>query len=196
VLRFSEEKRQASEVSASTRSPEEVTQRSTVRRGARLRPRVRLGHAEAFGRISFDNLEPEVSRSRRFGHSFFLARIPCPLPAAEAGWHDRAAALVASLIRGVDRVWVDGRDVYLLLPESDHATGTAALARIRGQLSEVLPEEALDRIPVVVFAPDECPTIGALLSELHRRVREQKARRPVPSEMAGTPLTDPEGTGG
>jgi hypothetical protein len=196
-LRFSEEKRQASEVSASTRSPKEVKHESAVRRRALLRPRARPGPFEAFGRGSFDNLEREVSRSRRFGHSFFLARIPCPLSAAEAdGWHDRAAALLASLVRSVDSVWVDGRDVYVLLPESDRATGTAALARIRGQLSQVLPDEARDRIPFVVFAPDECPTTGALLSELRRPVREEKARAPVPPELAGAPLPDPEGMGG
>jgi hypothetical protein len=93
-------------------------------------------------------------------------------------------------------VWVDGGDVYLLLPESDRAQGTAALARIRGQLSGVLPEEALDRIPVVVFAPDECPTSGALLSALRRRVRDEKATTSGPPRKAGTPLSDLEGTGG
>ncbi|MGH3036198.1 MAG: hypothetical protein ACRDMU_03365 [Gaiellaceae bacterium] len=197
MLRFSEVQRQASEVSASARSTEELAHGSTVRRRALLGPRIRPGPAETPGRGSFDTLEHEVGRSRRFGHSFVLARIPCPLPRAEAnGWHNRAAALLASLLRSVDSVWVGGGDVYLLLPESDRAQGTAALARIRGQLSGVLPEEALDRIPVVVFAPDECPTSGALLAALHGRLRDEKARTPGPPRKAGTPLSDPEGTGG
>ncbi|MGH3015194.1 MAG: hypothetical protein ACRDNN_09625, partial [Gaiellaceae bacterium] len=116
------------------------------RRRALLRPRARPSPVEEFGRSSLETLEHEVRRSRRFGHAFFLARIPCPLPAAEAdGWHNRTAALLASSVRDVDRVWVEGRDVYLLLPESDRAMGTAALARIRGPLTQVLPEEALDR---------------------------------------------------
>ncbi|MGH3057079.1 MAG: hypothetical protein ACRDPP_02445 [Gaiellaceae bacterium] len=174
-----------------------MRQESTVRRRGRLRPRARPGRSEAFGRVSFDNLEPEVRRSRRFGHSFFLARIPCPLSAAQPdGWRDRAAALVSSLVRDVDSVWVDGGDVYVLLPESDRAMGTAALARIRGPLTQVLPEEARDRIPCVVFAPDECPTSGALLAVLHGRVRDEKARTPAATEKAATPLSEPEGTGG
>lgn len=196
MLGFSEGKTEASEVSASTRSAEGVKQ-PTARRRARLRPRARLGHSAAFGRVSFDNLEPEVRRSRRFGHSFFLARIPCPLSVAEAdGLRNRAAALLASLIRDVDSVWVDGRDVYVLLPESDRAMGTAALARISGPLSQVLPEDARDPIRVVVFAPDECPTSGALLAVLHGRVRDEKARAPAPTEKTVTPVTEPEGTGG
>jgi hypothetical protein len=197
VLRFSDVKRGTNGVSSSNGSTEEVKQESIVYRRSHLRPRFRPHHGEGFSRVSFDHLEPEVNRSRRFGRSFVVARIPCPPSRAEAdGWHEQAAALLASLIRDVDRVWVDGGDVYLLLPESDRAMGTAALARIRGQLAEVLPEEELDRIPVVVFAPDECPTSRALLSVLDRRVRDAKAEAPGPPEHAGTPLSEPKGTGG
>ena len=195
MLRSSKVKRGASEVSASARSAEAVTHGSTVwRRGL---PRIRPGPTEPPGRGSLDILEREVTRSRRFGHSFFLARISCPLPRAQAdGWHDRTAAVFASLLRGVDSVWVDGGYVYLLLPESDRVQGTSALARIRGQLSSVLSEEELDRIPAVVFAPDECPTSGALLAALRQRVRDEKARKPGPPRRAGRPLSDSEGPGG
>ena len=197
VLRFSDVKRETNGVFPSTRSTEEVRQESAFRRRALLRPRARPSPVEAFRRSSVETLEHEVRRSRRFGHSFFLACIPCPLAAAEAdGWHNRAAALLASLIRDVDNVWVDGRDVYILLPESDRAMGTAALERIREPLSQVLPEEACDWIPSVVFAPDECPTSGALLSVLHRRVRYAKARTRRRTGKAATLPSDPDGTGG
>ena len=195
MLRFGEVKRETSEVSASNGSTEVMAPRSAVRR--RALPRIRPGLAETPGRGSFATLEHEVGRSRRFGHSFVLARIPCPLAPAEAnGWQNEAAGLLASLLRSVDSVWVDGGDVYVLLPESDRAQATAALARIRGRLAGVLPEEALDRIPVVVFAPDECPTSRALLAELRRRVRDEQATTPGPPRKAGTPLSDPKGTGG
>ena len=193
MLRFGEEKRGTREVSASARSREEVAHGSTVRR--RGLPRIRPGPTEPPGRGSLDILEREVSRSRRFGHSFFLARISCPREEAD-GWHDRTAAVFASLLRSVDSVWVDGGFVYLLLPESDRVQGTTALARIRGQLAGVLSEEALDRIPAVVFAPNECPTSGALLAALRRRVKDEKAKAPGPPRKAGTPLSDPKGTGG
>jgi hypothetical protein len=171
-----------------------------------LRPRRRPGRTEtpawkrhrnwAVGRGSFEELEREVSRSRRFGHSFLLARIPRRSVDAEADrWHEQTLALLSSLIRTVDGAWFDGRDVYVLFPESDRVTGTAALARIREPLSKVLSEEELDGIAFAVFAPDECPTSGALLAALHGRVHGAKTLAPGHPEKAGTPVADP-GAGG
>ena len=171
-----------------------------------LRPRLRAGRSETLAgkreRIwaanlgSFEDLEREISRSRRFGHSFFLARFPCPRYAAGDGWHEPMLALLGSLIRTVDRVWSDGKDAYLLLPESDRAMGTAALARLREPLSHALAEEELDGITFVVFAPHECPTSRALLAGLHQRVREAKTQMPGTQESPGAPVVDPKGAGG
>jgi hypothetical protein len=166
-----------------------------------MRPRVRPGLTEtvawkrdrnwAVGLGSVEDLEREVSRSRRFGHTFLLARIPRRRRGPEAdGWHEQTLALLISLIRTVDRAWFDGKDVYLLLPESDRAMGTAALARIREPLSQVLSEEELDGITYAVFAPDECPTSRALLAALHRRVKDAGTRAPGLPEKAGT-VADP-----
>ncbi|MGH7481438.1 MAG: hypothetical protein ACRELV_04740 [Longimicrobiales bacterium] len=163
---------------------------------ALLKPRVRPGHTEtlagkrdpnwAASLGSFEDLEREVNRSRRFGHPFCLARVPRRRPGAEADrWHDQTLELLSSLIRAVDRVWFDGKDVYLLLPESDRAMGTAALARIREPLSQVLSEEELDGITFAVFAHGECPTSGALLSALHRRVKDAETQAPGLPEKAG-----------
>lgn len=134
---------------------------------------------------SFEDLEREVSRSRRFGHPFFLARVPLARSGAEPDRRpEQALAFLGSLIRTVDRAWFDGKDIYLLFPESDRAMGETALARLREPLSQVLSEQELDRITFAVFALDECPTSGALLSALHGRVRDAKtpatgpARRP------------------
>lgn len=171
-----------------------------------VRPRVRPGLTEtlawkrdrnwAVGLGSFEDLEREVSRSRRFGHPFVLARVPVPGSGAEAeGLHEQTLALLISLIRTVDRVWSDGKDVYLLFPESDRAMGTAALGRIREPLSQVLSEDELDGITFAVFALDECPTSGALLAALHGRVNDAKTQAAGPAEQAGTPVTDSEGAG-
>jgi hypothetical protein len=51
------------------------------------------------------------------------------------------------------QVWFDGKDVYLHLPESDCAGGTATLARIREPLSQFLSQEELDGITFAAFAP-------------------------------------------
>ena len=178
-----------------------------VRLRAVLRPRVRAGRSEtlagkrertsAANLGSLEELEREISRSRRFGHSFFLARFPRPRRRAEAdGWHEPTLALLSSLIRTVDRVWSDGKDVYLLLPESDRAMGTAALMRLRQPLSQVLSEEELADVTFVVFAPSECPTSRALLSGLHQRVRDAKAQKSGALESPGTPVADPKGARG
>jgi hypothetical protein len=212
VLRFGEGKRRKSEVSASRRSKDDasITPRPVDRTVFRLRfrtllrPRVRPGRTEtvawkrdsnwAVGLGSFEDLEREVSRSRRFGHPFCLALVPRPRRGAEPDRrHEQTLALLSSVVRTVDRVWLDGKDLYLLLPESDRAMGTAALARLREPLSEVLSEQELAGIKLAVFSLSECPTSGALLSALHGRVKDAKAQEP---EKVGTPVDDPQGAGG
>jgi hypothetical protein len=172
-----------------------------------FRPRMRAGRSEtlawrrngrwAEGIGSFEDLEREVNRSRRFGHAFFLARIPRPHAGVEVdGWRERTMALLVSLVRSVDTVWSDGKDVFLLLPESDRAMGSAALARIREPLAEVLRDEDLERISFVVFAPDECLTSHALVSELRARAKDAKARTPGALGSPASRVADPEGAGG
>jgi hypothetical protein len=174
---------------------------------ALLRPRVRPSRTETLAWTrdrkwvaalgSFEDLEREVNRSRRFGHSFFVARIPPVRTSTDVdGWREQTLALLVSLIRNVDTVWSNGKDVYLLLPESDRESGTTALSRIREPLSNVLSEEELDKISFVVFAPDECPTSRALISALHGRVRDAKTQPRGACETAGTPVVDPEGVWG
>jgi hypothetical protein len=146
---------------------------------------------------SFEDLEREVSRSRRFGHPFFLARVPLACSGAEPDRRpEQALAFLGSLIRTVDRAWFDGKDIYLLFPESDRAMGETALARLREPLSQVLSEQELDGITFAVFALDECTTSGALLSALHGRVKDAKTQAAGPAEKAGSPVNDPEGAGG
>jgi hypothetical protein len=169
--------------------------RPTARRPGRNEARKRdPGWAEAHG--SFEDLGREVSRSRRFGHPFVLARVPLARSGAEADRRDeRTLALLGSLIRSVDRVWFDGKDVYLLFPESDRAMGTTALARLRGPLSQVLSEKELDGITLAVFALDECPTSGALLSALRRRKGDTKTQAAESQETARLLFIDREGAG-
>ena len=145
---------------------------------------------------SFEDLEREVSRSRRFGHPFFLARVPLARSGAEADRRpEQALALLGSLIRTVDSAWFDGNVVYLLFPESDRAMGKTALARLREPLSQVLSEQELDGITFAVFALDECPTSGALLSALRGRLSDPKTEATGPPETAATRVVDPEGAG-
>ena len=129
-----------------------------------------------------EELQVELSRSRRFGHPFVLVRIP---------WHDQdggsngseeVASTVSSLLRRVDRVWPGGTSLYLLLPECDRAMGEAMLARIREPLTELLSEEDLLAISSVLF-PDDGFTSGALFDALDAR-SITLATRPAPAVVA------------
>jgi hypothetical protein len=121
------------------------------------------------GSGSFEELERELDRSRRYGHPLFLARISCGGDGAAVP--DRAqdtASALSSILRSVDRAWTEGRDVYVLLPECDRAKGLAVLARIRDPLSQLLSAEEQDSISFAVW-PDDCLTGGALFYALNRR---------------------------
>jgi hypothetical protein len=116
-----------------------------------------------------EELQLELSRSRRYGHSFVLVRIPCGRDEdGGSSGGEEVARRVSSLLRRVDRVWPGGTSLYLLLPESDRAMGEAMLARIREPLTKLLSEEELLAISSVLF-PDDGFTTGALFDALDRR---------------------------
>jgi hypothetical protein len=116
-----------------------------------------------------EELQVELSRSRRYGHPFVLLRSPCG-HGEDGGSNGReqVARTVSSLLRRVDRVWPGGASLYLLLPECDRAMGEAMLARIREPLTKVLSEEELLAISSVVFPADGL-TGGALFDVLDGR---------------------------
>jgi hypothetical protein len=95
------------------------------------------------------------------------------------------ARTVSSLLRGVDRVWPDGRSLYLLLPECDRAMGEAMLARIREPLTKLLSEEELLAISSVLF-PDDGFTGGALFDALDGRSISLATR---PAQLGVAPPT-------
>ena len=149
--------------------------RNRIRQVARPGRSPRLRRIEARRRTlslsSPEELQVELSRSRRYGHRFALMRIPRARGAgAKAGPNGDGdvAVTISSLVRRVDRVWSDGADVYLLLPECDGAMAEGMLARIRERLAEFLSEEARLAISSAVF-PDDGFTSGALLGALDRR---------------------------
>jgi hypothetical protein len=116
-----------------------------------------------------EELQVELSRSRRYGHSFVLVRIPCGHDEDEgSNGREEVARSVTSLLRRVDRVWPGGTSLYLLLPECDRAMGEAMLARIREPLSQLLSEENLLAISSVWF-PEDGFTSGALFDALDAR---------------------------
>jgi len=133
-----------------------------------------------------EELQVELSRSRRFGHPFVLVRIPCG-HGEDGGSNGReeVARTITSLLRRVDRVWPGGTSLYLLLPECDRAMGEAMLARIREPLTELLSEEDLLAISSVLF-PDDGFTSGALFDALDARSITLATR---PAQVVAAPPT-------
>jgi hypothetical protein len=118
---------------------------------------------------SSDELQIELSRSRRYGHRFVLIRIPYVFRAeARSNGNEEVALAISLLVRRVDRVWSDGANVYLLLPECDGAMADAMLDRIRERLAKLISEEVRLAISSAVF-PDDGFTKRALFGALERR---------------------------
>jgi hypothetical protein len=127
----------------------------------------------------------ELERSRRYGHPLALVRI-VPLqpmrtrleagvdvdaPSSRRARADRAAAdLVSGLretLREIDAVWTDRRGVFMLLPESDAASGHALVRRLRSGERPLLTGE--DDVRVGAFPADGL-TLDAMIAAVTRPV--------------------------
>jgi hypothetical protein len=114
-------------------------------------PALRLGRRGTTGAAISDattgwaEFHRELTRARRFDGSFALVRLNS---AAAAG--DDANAIrdqIAGVTRRIDRVWVDGGQILLLLPEATTAAVEAAIGRIR----PVVPEAVVADPGIAVF---------------------------------------------
>jgi hypothetical protein len=134
-----------------------------------------------------EELQVELSRSRRYGHPFALVRVPCGQgEKGGSNGREEVALAISLLLRRVDRTWPDGTSVYLLLPDCDREMGQAMLARIREPLSEVLSEEELVAISCVAFPADGF-TSGALFDALDGRSMSRSTRPALVGDPSPTP---------
>ncbi len=136
----------------------------------RLRRNGRVGSQLAPERWSpAQELQLELERSRRFGHPFALVGIWCR-PTQRERWTflREVAGSLDGLVRRVDRVWIQGSGVYVLLPECDRTKLEATLARWRDPVARLLGEDAGAQVSSAVF-PDDGLTSGALFDALARR---------------------------
>jgi hypothetical protein len=131
-----------------------------------------------------EELQVELDRSRRFGRRFALVRIS-PRRGFEGGWNAvrELAYELGALVRRIDRVWIEGASVYLLLPECDRTRVEALLERLRDPLSRLLAENERPEVSSAVF-PDDGMTRGALMDSL---APETHGLRVVTSEHPSTP---------
>ncbi|MGH8907547.1 MAG: hypothetical protein ACRD0K_13725 [Egibacteraceae bacterium] len=127
----------------------------------------------------------ELERSRRYEHTFTIVKV-VPRPqlsmaaSAGGGWRGRvAASAIASRmrtrLRSVDRVWALRDQVYVLMPECDHAQAAHALRRVERVDPGLLRP---GRIHLAAFPADGL-TIPALLAALESPPSAQATSAPL-----------------
>ena len=75
--------------------------------------------------------------------------------------------MVGVLVRKLNRVWADGEDIYVLLPEGGRAMAESMLERISEPLAELVP----DSVAAIATFPQDGLSIGGLLAALGRPSR-------------------------
>jgi hypothetical protein len=143
---------------------------------ARTQPQAPAEHVAGPER-SWDQFRRELDRSRRFGRSFVIGRIPAGDAKAKASIRTPHArlAMLPLLVRSVDQIWYSRGTVYVLLPETDRAGMQSLLQRLQAAAPGLLPQ---DGIAVAQF-PDDGLTTGSLLAKM----------RPEPLVLAADELT-------
>jgi MFS family permease len=118
-----------------------------------------LGGATSDAVVGWQEFHRELARSRRFGRAFGLVRFPGANVAEAPTAHLRDR--IAARARRNDRVWIDGSDLFLLLPEADSDAVGAAVAR-----TQLHAAGALGNGVAAVF-PASGITSGALIASLY-----------------------------
>jgi hypothetical protein len=105
----------------------------------------------------------ELRRARRNGRPLTLLRVPTPvLPAADARDATTLARQIGAELRLIDRTWVDGDSIYVMLPESSHSAARIVVDR----LGSVARTGAVAAAKMATF-PEDGLTSGALLAAVH-----------------------------
>lgn len=122
-------------------------------------PAIHLGAASAEPTAGWAEFHRELARARRFDRPFGIVRFMDINRGAmtDRQVRDRAGALA----RRTDRVWVDGGDLFMLLPESDASAIETAVARTRSRLGSVVD------VAVTATFPANGITSGSLIACLY-----------------------------
>jgi hypothetical protein len=125
----------------------------------------------------------ELRRARRGGQPLTMLRLaaeelPSEGPDGRSDLGSRARRLALDL-RLVDRTWVDGASIYVLLPETTRAAADALISRIRATSPGQLPEH----VRIATF-PENGLTSGALIAAVNDGDVDL-----VPTPIRPTPVT-------
>jgi hypothetical protein len=103
-------------------------------------------------------------RARRHETPLALVRLPAAAPGSSSDARQRGAA-VRRHLRRIDVVWLRGRDVVLVLPETDGVTAANVIERLRRLAPAVLTGVE----PKIASFPGDGLTAGALLAVVEGR---------------------------
>lgn len=123
-------------------------------------PAIRLSAVTSEPSDGWQEFHRELNRARRFDRPFGIVRYVGVGGGVMTERHVRDQ--VATLARRIDRVWLDGGDLFVLLPESDAAAVETAVARARYRLGR-----ALDDVVTATF-PANGITSGSLIASLYQ----------------------------
>jgi hypothetical protein len=113
---------------------------------------------EAERAVGWRDFHRELIRARRRAHPLALVRLPSAAPEPRSLLD--VLARVRGSLRRADAAWVDGSDVYVLLPETSREAAGPALARLT-ELGFVA-----ERTPRLAVFPEDGLTSGALIAAL------------------------------
>jgi hypothetical protein len=125
-------------------------------------PALRDGRARATGAAIDDatsgwaEFHRELTRARRFDRSFAIVRLG---PATSADDHGRIRDQVAAALRRIDRIWLDGDHILMLLPEANPTAVKATLDRVRAAVPEAIQFD-----PGIALFPQHGITSGSLIA--------------------------------
>ena len=116
---------------------------------------------------AWNEFHRELRRARRHARSLSLVRLVTSEPGADRD--DAPAPDPGAIVRRIglhlrlmDRAWVDGRSVFVLLPESRREAAETLLARVRESVPDLITAT-----PRIATFPDDGLTSGALIGALH-----------------------------
>lgn len=124
----------------------------------------------------------ELRRARRSGRPLTLLRIPIPeRTSADAPGGATLVRAIAAELRLIDRTWVDGDSIYLMLPESSRSAATVVVDRLAAT-----PAMAAVAAAHLATFPEDGLTSGALLAAVHGTAVGQVPipLRPSPDESS------------
>jgi hypothetical protein len=132
-----------------------------VVRTLRTPARVTSGAAVHDSAGGWDEFHRELARARRFERPLGVVRLSVD-GSVDVGDLEPLRDEIASLSRRTDRLWTDGENIVMVLPE---ATPTG-IETVLGRIAERVPLAVVNEPGVVLF-PDHGLTSGVLISALY-----------------------------